>query len=44
MGNKNSGRKSIKQQYLKLIDKKKRDYYKKNESIIFACDVRVNRN
>ena len=41
MGNSHGNRKSIKDEYLKLIEKKKREYFKKNESAIFACDIRV---
>lgn len=41
MGNSQKNRKSIKDEYLKLIEKKKREYFKKNESAIFACDIRV---
>ncbi|OMJ76716.1 hypothetical protein SteCoe_23828 [Stentor coeruleus] len=40
MGNSQKGNKSIKQEYLKLIEKKKREYFKKNEAVIFACDIR----
>lgn len=41
MGNNTKGRKSIKEEYLKLVEKKKREYFKKNENVIFACDFRV---
>ena len=41
MGNNTKSRKSIKEEYLKLVEKKKREYFKKNESVIFACDFRV---
>jgi hypothetical protein len=41
MGNSQKNRKSIKEEYLKLVQKKKREYFKQNESVIFACDFRV---
>lgn len=42
MGGKHSRKKSsIKDEYLKIIENKKREYYKKNEEVINACDFRV---
>ena len=41
MGNHQNGRKSIKQEYIKLIEKRQRQYFKKNEAVIFGCDIRV---
>jgi hypothetical protein len=41
MGNKQSRREKVKKAYLKIIENKKKDYYRKNSDVINACDFRV---
>ena len=42
MGNKQLSQKDrVKQEYLKIIQSKKQEYYKKNEEILNSCDFKV---
>lgn len=41
MGNKQTRREKVKKEYLKVIESKKKDYYKKHSDVINACDFRV---
>ena len=42
MGNKQARREKVKKDYLKVIEKKKKEYYYRNSEIINSCDFRVN--
>ena len=41
MGAKNSRREKVKKEYLKVIESKKKDYYRKHSDLINSCDFRV---
>ena len=42
MGNRNQGkREKVKKEYLKVIDKKKKEYYRRNSEVINSGDFRV---
>jgi hypothetical protein len=41
MGNKQTKRDKVKKEYLKIIEKKKKEYYRKNSDMINSCDFRV---
>ena len=42
MGNKQSRREKVKKDYLRIIENKKKKYYRKNSDMINSCDFRVN--